>query len=583
MKSAILIATLLCFILCINGESFFSDEDLSLTNTFDFIVVGTGASGSVVAARLANETTNTVLVLEGGRKGTGQRDIGGTDYVASYFKTDPITGKQVLDRPLTRYDVPTMADSIRLASDVLDNIYNITSIGPFTTQAKVVGGNQATNGLVWYSPRKRDLDNLGIPEYSGDAIHNIIARIENATETGYGNDPGRGNAGPIGVTFASFRPFEQLKFRDLLLAQGYQMGGDFNTGVMNASTIYFGQNSVKRGIRQTSSIGYLAKVIGKRNLVARAGCIVTRVIFDSSDDKKAIGVEYANEHGVLIEAYARKEVILSAGDIQIPKILYNSGIGPLSILKAFNKPPRVVNELIGQKIRNHQRVSMAFNDSTLPVPNYYVTPAASIQYARYGTGIEEARGLMFVYLNSTNCTIQCPDLSVNLGTVSGSGPSDVYSQSFQVTIGLGYNLYANGSVNLTDENPLGGTIFRANTFLLDQDVTRLANGVFQVRQIMSQWGGNLVEVDPGPSYTTLAQVKQWVKSKGSTNGHYHGSVPMGTDDSSPVDTRMKVRGVTGLRVVGPAILNGFVFPGMQALATALGELGTDFIKQDYGL
>lgn len=580
MKSAIIkaIVIILFFSLLVEGK-----KNENVITEFDFIVVGSGASGSIVASRLANETNNTVLLLEGGKSGTGQRDIGGEDYVASYFKADPETGEQELDVPLTRYDVPSMADTIRFASDVLDNIWNISAVGPFLTQAKVVGGNQATNGLIWYSPFKADLDALGIPEYSGDAIHEIIKRIENATETGYGNTPGRGNAGPINVISAAFRPREQQQFLDLLVAQGYTQGGDFNTGKVNASTFYVGQSNIKRGIRQSNSIGYLAKVVHKENLEFRTSTTVTRVLFDALTGKIAVGVEYADKNGELKQVFARKEVILAAGDIQIPKILYNSGIGPLSILNAFNKPQRVVNELIGQKVRNHQRVSMQYNDSTLLNVNYYANPAASVQYARTGQGIMGARSLLFLYINSTNCSSHCPDITVSLGSSSGNSPTDVYSQRFSITVGLAHNLYANGTLNLTSSDPLARTVYRTNALSLDEDVTRLAKGVLQVRELMANWPGNEVELEPGPDYQTLEEVKEWVRSEGGTYGHYHGSVPMGNDTIYPLDTKMRVKGVTKLRVVGPAILNGPVFPGMQVLASALGELASDFIKQEHNL
>jgi len=100
---------------------------------------------------------------------------------------------------------------------------------------------------------------------------------------------------------------------------------------------------------------------------------------------------------------------------------------------------------------------------------------------------------------------------------------------------------------------------------------------------MSFWNGNAIEVSPGSGYETEEELIPWIRENAQTCCHYHGAVPMGTDSSSPCDTRWKVRGVQQLRIVGPSIVPAPVFLGMQGLALALGEKGTDMIKEDNGL
>jgi choline dehydrogenase-like flavoprotein len=550
---------------------------------YDFIVVGSGASGSVVAARLAEETTQRILLLEGGAKGSGQRDVGGDDYVATYFKTDPVTGQQVRDVPLTRYDVPLMADSIRLAPQELNNMWNIIPNGPFFAQAKVIGGNQATNGLLWSVPQKVDFDNWNLPGYTSATMWPIMKRIENATETGIVNPTDRGYSGKTNIKFSSFIQTEALRFREATVAAGYPLGLDQDDGTLEVGT-YLAQNNIKDGIRQSTSISYLAPLLkaNKWNLSFRTSAVVTRVLFDLFNN--AIGVEYYDEvKKGYKQVRALKEVIIAAGDLQTAKILFNSGIGPRSVLQAFGKPLRVVNDLIGQKIRNHQRVSMQYTDATLINANIFNYPAASIQYARTKDGlIEGSKGLMFLNYNSGYGGNQYPDLQAIPGLLAGLTPTNPYTQGFAVTVALAHNAYANGTLNLTSSNPLDATVFTPNLFAVQSDAERVALGILEARRIMQFWNGSAVETAPGPDYDTVAELIPWIRRVAGSTCHYYGSAPMGTDPSLPTDPNMMVRGVQKLRLVGPAIIPNMVYPGMQPLAVALGEKATDLIKAKYG-
>lgn len=274
---------------------------------------------------------------------------------------------------------------------------------------------------------------------------------------------------------------------------------------------------------------------------------------------------------------------MAAGDLQLVKILYNSGIGPASVLNAFGKPHIVVNNAIGQKIRNQQRATLTYVDTSAVNPNFYGTPSASILYASTGTGIYAGNGgysLSFKVLESH----PYPDINVLVGLVSGSSPSynALYSQNFTVTVGLNINVYANGTLNLTSSDPLAPTLFTANAFAVTDDATNVANGIIQARLVMKKYP-NATELIPGPSYDTVAKLIPWIRANPGTSAHYYGSAYIGTDSSAPLDVRMRVQGVKRLRVVGPAIIPGAVYPGMQALAIAIGEKATDLIEEDYSL
>jgi choline dehydrogenase len=546
---------------------------------FDFIVVGSGASGSVVAARLANETNKKVLLLEGGALGTGQRAVGGTDYVLADFETDPVTGQQTLGTPLTRYDAILFWDTVRAARDVLDSTWNVSGVGPtpFFLQAKVIGGNQASNGGNWYTPTDIDFDHWNIPGFTGADMRPYFKKVENATDLGF---PNRGTSGPINLRFASFIPQDNIRYKDAALAAGYSMAGDIGSGTL-VQGIYETPQSSKAGVRTSSSANYLAKVLYKSNLDFRTSAVVTKVLFNSNN--RSIGVEYVNKQGQTRHVYATGEVILAAGELQVCKILYNSGIGPASILNAFGKPHIVVNEIIGQKIRNHLRSGLTYFDPTLVNPNFYTLSAASNQFASTGTGLlDKSNGYAITYFSNTT-KYSYPDIMINAGGTAGGDPAGAYGQRIPVTVTLGINRYANGSINLTSSDPLAGITYNSNSFLIEDDVEAVAKGFMEARRIMGFWEGEPTELTPGAGVQTLDELKDWVRTHPNAACHYHGGVPMGLDSSAPCDTKWRVRGVSRLRIVGPSIAPGPVYIGMQGLANVLGEKGTDLIKADYGL
>jgi len=291
-------------------------------------------------------------------------------------------------------------------------------------------------------------------------------------------------------------------------------------------------------------------------------------------------VEYVDSDGNDCAAFATREVILAAGTLQTAKILYNSGIGPESVLNAFDIPPRVVNPMIGQKIRNHQRIMMMYNDPTLLNPNFFNYPSSVVQYATTGLGFLEGKESWNVQMQ-INPSSPFPDAQATVGAVAGSTPSDLYSQQLTLTLTLNINLYANATLNLTSDDPLAPTFFTTNIFAVPEDAMTVAKGIIEVRRIMSFWNGTLNETSPGPAYVTVDDLIPWVKRFGTTACHYYSSVPMGIDSSFPVDPKMKLRGIADLRIVGPPIVPNHVFLGMQALALMLGEKGTDLIKADY--
>jgi len=160
----------------------------------------------------------------------------------------------------------------------------------------------------------------------------------------------------------------------------------------------------------------------------------------------------------------------------------------------------------------------------------------------------------------------------------------IYAQRMLFLVSLNINEYNNGTLNLTSSDPLAPSSFVANLFAHDSDAQRGARAIRKLRKLMnSNWNGTAVEITPGANLDSDEQLIPWIRKNAVSFCHYYATHPMGTDPSAPCDARMKLRKVTGLRIVGPAsIPEKPIFPGMQQLATLLGEKGTDLILEDHG-
>lgn len=311
---------------------------------------------------------------------------------------------------------------------------------------------------------------------------------------------------------------------------------------------------------------------------------MTQVLFDSPTSTVARGVECVDYRGGVHRYYADKEIVLSAGTFGSPKILFNSGIGPESTLAAFGKPLRKISPNVGQRIRNQQGLSMQWQDTSLTHVNFYWTDPANIAFTQYGTDY---------YTPAQNVELSVkvnPDHPINdiligqdVGTSSASSP---FGETFQLSVTLTYNNYANGTLNLTTSDPLGPTLWSTNYFEIEDDVNTLALGILKAREVMSQWpsSGNLTELYPGPQYATYDQLVDFIYANRSSltiQCHYHSSVYVGTHESSPLDPRMRVRGIQRLRVADASSAGGQVSIGMQATATVLGLKGANLIIEDH--
>jgi len=436
------------------------------------------------------------------------------------------------------------------------------------------------NGMGWFRPYRYDWDATGLPGYTSYDVWPLYKEIENVTGTAYTDPENHGLSGPIHIEPAAFVLPENTLFFDALLAAGYNYTGDPNDGISKTGITNYYYNTYN-GVRDSTSVAYLRPALEtNRNLYLVTGCTVTHILFASTFSNVATGVECIDNRGRTRKYYADLEVIISAGTLQTPKILMNSGIGPRSTLDAFGIPRRVVNDIIGQKIRNQQHFTMTYNQPDLPVLNFVVFNAAAVQYSETGQGFfgNPNATYLSVKVNESHPT---NDATVQWALGTALVPaSQSYSTNFTLTLGLTYNLYANGSLNLTSSDPLAPTNYTANLYAVDEDLNTMAAAVLIAREVMQYWP-NATELFPGPEYNTTDSLKPIIKANASSSCHFSGSVPVGDTDEFPLDLQMRVRGTQKLRVIDASVIPGQISVGMQASAAIMGVKGANLIIAAY--
>jgi len=547
-----------------------------LPRKYDFIVVGSGAGGSVVSSNIAKAFPYyTVLVVEGGVE--GQRLVGGKDFVATKTKYNR-DGVLVRDPiPWTKYDVWVYLQTIYNGDFFLNNTWGIDNFPPAWHQHKVIGGNMACNGMAWQLPSKASFDMWNLTGWMGDDLWPFYMALENYTGLPEAGNPNYGLDGPIKVSEPTVNSLLTTKFNEVVAAQGFPFLGDFNNGT--AGVGFYTQNyNTRNGVRDSSSVALLAKTLkSQRNIRLAAGCTVTVVLFDYENN--AEGVECVDFLGDTWRFYARKEVILSAGTLQTPKILMNSGIGPNSTLNAFGKPRRVVNEIIGQRIMNQQYYAMTFQDLTIPNPNFYALANTATQFAATGQGnFGTPNGTTLSVL--VNASHPVPDVLFLFSQSSTSPTQSLFSQQFGILIGLQFEVYMNATVNLTSSNPLANTTFELNVFVNEEDVNTMVLGVKKLREVMTGWT-TATEIFPGPSVNSSADIAASIRANGQIIGHFSGSVPIGDTPDFPLDLELRVRGVNKLRVADASALHAQISRGMQATAAMVGQKASALIIAQY--
>ncbi len=539
-----------------------------MIQSFDYIVVGAGSAGCVLANRLSANRQNRVLLLE-----AGPRDW------------NPV------------FRVPIMAGRLFMgkycnwsyATEPEPNMDNRSIPWP---RGKVLGGSSSINGMIYARGNRLDYDGwaqTGLRSWSYDRVLPYFMRSERHHR---GGDAFHGADGPLPVGPAtSTNPLFDA-FVEAGQEAGYPLNPDFNGAEQEGVGRY--DYNIWNGQRWSSARAFLGPTRSRHNLRVVTGAQLLKITLDNG---RATGVQVRLD-GRTVTLRAEREVVLACGTINSPMALMHSGIGDPDQLKALGIPVAVELKGVGRNLQDHVHVVVAHEsrspDETWDHLRIDKAAVGFAQAALFGKG-PFARfpheGGAFL---KTDPAAAAPDVQIHFFAGGAGGLRHPFAGKPWSRFGQGHVFYGSvcqlrpesvGELTLRSADPRDAPVIRANYLSSEVDRRVMRNGVRMMRDIFAKPAFDAhrgAEAAPGPEVTSDAQIDAFIAANASTIFHPVGTCRMGVDDAAVVDETLKVRGVEGLRVIDASVMPRIVSSNTHAPTVMIAERGAELMLQEAG-
>ena len=532
-----------------------------MKTSYDYVIVGGGSAGCVLANRLSEDGAASVLLIE-----AGGRDL-------HPFIHIPLGMGKMHERDMFNWGYRTEPEP------------NMNGREIEAMRGKVLGGSSSINVMAYTRGNRGDYDRWAQKGALGWSYADVLPYFKRCETWEGGENPWRGGAGPVGTEFAKTTDPVYDAWLEAARAAGFPVTEDYNGRQQEG--FGRGQYTIRGGYRSSAATAYLRPAKSRPNLDVVTGALATRVLMQGT---RATGVEYIKGIRETVRVNADREVILSGGAFNTPPLLMLSGIGPAAHLRATGITP-VVDLPVGKNLQDHLAVIIFFqrlNESVFRRDMRFDRMAVSMLRAYFfgtGPGTVVPGGLhAFV---KTRPELAVPDIEF----MFRGAPADthLWFPGIRPAYVDGYGIRptllhpdSRGEILLRSSDPREAPRIAYNFFSAPNDLPRLREGFKRAREVayqapMDAYRGR--ETSPGDAVKTDAEIDAFIRRTAITAHHPCGTCAMGTTPDTVTDPELRVRGVEHLRVVDASVMPDLVSAHINACVLMIAEKASDMIRK----
>jgi choline dehydrogenase len=530
---------------------------------WNYIIVGGGSAGCVLANRLSENSQCNVLLLEAGSKDSSW-----------CFKVPAGVVKAA-----ARYNWAYPGEPDHSRNGITD----------YWAAGKALGGGSSINGMMYVRGNPGDFDQWSDSGCSGWSFKEVLPffkRLENWSD---GENAHRGGDGPVHIVRERVGHDMTPCFIKAATEAGFSYNDDYNAQTQEGVTTV--QVNMKRGFRQSASSAYLDPINSRKNLTIITGALVHRILFE---DQRAVGVEYLSNKE-LCSVRCDREVVLTAGAIASPTLLMLSGIGDLQAIQALGIPPIAQLAGVGRNLQEHPCIAMTWRASKQTLNTLTRRPISAVwegfKYLTRGVGaLASSSGHAQIFFR-TDESLSRPNIQAIFVPMGYEADNQSEQMDWKlspyptVTVAVCLmNPETRGTIQLQSSDPAVAPSISHQLIGSPVDRQQLIEGCRIVREVMAQQAISTTlvkETFPGDQVSTQADWERALCQASFMGYHPAGTCKMGQDEFSVVDPQLRVRGVAGLRVADASIIPKLTTGNTNAPVMMIGEKAADLILKAY--